>query len=191
MGNWIQVDSDDQIQICSLMLQTSRPRYNGHLTTNNLSNLLAQVNHDPKEHDRTMFKMYLYQDDDASDYDLVLVEYLTLKRNNQGVAQRHHWCLTFGVSSTTKKNAAQLYQLLRAEIQQQMKNDPSLSFWYVYLDNDTFTSKSPFDQIVQLLFADKGVQKSGEQREAPYAAYQQNFGAETTWLHRFQIQSIT
>jgi hypothetical protein len=187
MGEWIQVTTDDQVQICSLMLQSSRPQYQGSLTFNNLSNLLAQTNDDDGS---DMFEMYLYQDDDTSDYDLVLVEYLSLKRDDGGTATRHHWCLTFGVSPTTKMTVNQLYQLLKEEVQEQM-DDEGKDFWYVHLDGETFTSGSQFDQIYQLLLNDiknGSVRASGEQTESPYAAYQKDFGKETNLLHRIRLK---
>jgi hypothetical protein len=188
MGIWTQVESDDQIQLCSLMLQTSRPRYKGHLNHKNLANLLAQTNDDD---DSDMFEMYLYQDDDTSDYDLVLVEYLSLNRDGNGDATYNDWCLTFGVSPITTKTPSQLYAILKAEIQQQM-NDDGINFWYVYLDTDTFTSGSPFDSIVQLLFSDVkagNVQTGGDKPVAPYAAYA-NDNPTSKILHRFEIVQI-
>jgi hypothetical protein len=185
MGVWTQVESDDQIQVCSILLQTSRPRYRGHLNFKNLANLLEQTNDDDGS---DMFEMYLYQDDDDSDYDLVLVAYLSLKRDATGTATRHHWCLTFGVSPITTKSANQLYQILKAELKAEMANEPNVSFWYVYQDGDTFTSGSLFDQIVQLVFADGSVQKGGDQPESTYAAYLNDLGSKK--LHRFEIMSI-
>ena len=112
-------------------------RYKGHLTHKNLANLLTQTNDDDGS---DMFEMELYQDDDDSDYDLVLVEYLSLNRNTKGVAAFGNWRLNFGVSPTTTKTANQLYALLKAEIQEEMA-DEGINFWYVYLDSDAFNSQ--------------------------------------------------
>lgn len=187
MGIWTPVENDDQVQVCSIMLQTSRPRYKGHLNYKNLVNLLEQTNDD----DGTdMFEMYLYQDSDTADYDLVLVEYLSLKRDSDGNATKNDWCLTFGLSPITTKTPEALYAILKAEVKQQMADD-GITFWYVYLDGDTFNSGSPFDTIVQLLFADvksASVQASNDQPEPTYAAYQKDNGNAT--LHRFQIMNI-
>jgi hypothetical protein len=188
MGDWIQVETDDQVQICGLMLQSSRPRYKGHLTHKNLANLLTQTNDDDGS---DMFQMELYQDDDDSDYDLVLVEYLSLNRNAKGVAAFGNWCLNFGVSPTTSKTASQLYALLKAEIQEEMA-DEGINFWYVYLDSDAFNSGSLYDQIVQLLFADiaaGNVIVSKDQAVPPYAAFA-NDNPKSKTLHRFEIQQI-
>jgi hypothetical protein len=191
MGIWTQVPSGNQslIQQCSQMLQSSRPRYKGHLTYNNLSKLLAQKNRDDKS---DMFEMFLYQDDNASPYDMVLVEYLTLKRDGSGKASRHHWCLTYGLSPATAKNANQLYPILKAEVKDQLAHMPGKdSLWFVYLDGDNFNSGSLFDQIFQLLMNDVragNVQLSADQAEPTYAQYLADFGKTT--LHRFQIQNV-
>ncbi len=188
MGDWIQVETDDQVQICSLMLQTSRPRHKGHLTHKNLANLLTQTNDDDGS---PMFEMELYQDDENSDYDLVLLEYLSLNRNSKGVAAFGNWCLDFGVSPITTKTASQLYAILKAEVQQEMA-DEGFNFWFVYLDTDTFNSGSLFDQIVQLLFADiaaGNVTAGPDQAVPPYAAFA-NDNPKSKTLHRFEIQQI-
>lgn len=185
MGVWTQVESDDQIHLCSVMLQSSRPRYKGHLTYKNLANLLAQTNDDDGS---PMFEMELYQDDDNSDYDLVLLEYLSLNRNSKGNAAFNNWCLDFGVSPITTKTAAQLYAILKAEVQQEME-DEGFNFWFVYLDTDSFNSGSLFDQIVQLLFADiaaGNVKASQDQPVPPYAAYAHD-NPNSKILHRFEI----
>jgi hypothetical protein len=189
-GIWTEVETDDQIQLCSLMLQSSRPRYNGHLTHKNLKNLLAQVNSD--DNVSPMFEMELYQEDDDSDYDLVLVEYLSLDRNSAGTATFNQWCLTFGVSPTTAKTVSQLYAILKAAIKQQMAEEPGIKVGYVYLDTDTFKSGSPFDQIMQLLFDDitaGNVIVSKDYAVEPYGAYA-NDNPDSKTLHRFEIQQI-
>jgi hypothetical protein len=193
-GIWTEVETKDQIHICSSYLQSSRTRYKDHLTAKNLKNLLKQtVNDDGVDF---MFEMALYQDDDDSDYDLVLVQYLSLGRDEAGTAAFNQWCLTFGVSPTTTKTAAQLYAILKAEIQAEMDEDPDFTFWYVYLDTDKFNSGNLFDQIVQLLFADIVAGKvivGPDDPVPPYAAFaKDNPGAVAagTKLHRFEIRTI-
>jgi hypothetical protein len=190
-GIWTEVDSDDQIHTCSTFLQFARTRYKGSLTKKNLKKLLQQTK---KEDQSDMFAMFLYQDDDDSDYDLVLVEYLSLNRNSSGTPQQPGWCLTFGMNPNTTKTATQIYAILKAEIQLQMKDDPSRVFQYVYLDIDsTFTSGSLFDQVVQLLFADVAagnVTTSGDLPVSPPPGAFANDNPTANTLHRFQIQNI-